>query len=150
VDLALWLADFPDPIRVSASMDRSRGTNTVEDSMMVHIECAGGVDFSFDVSWAYVGQEERWWFEVLSARGSARLAPLRVVKMLNGKPTDVSPSGAAARESVFLQSYRAELAHFIAVVNEDTPYDAPEDQLLVIKLMEAIYKAAEEGKEVRL
>jgi len=35
--------------------------------------------------------------------------------MLNGKPTDVSPSGAAARESVFLQSYRAELAHFIAV-----------------------------------
>jgi predicted dehydrogenase len=36
------------------------------------------------------------------------------------------------------------------VVNEDTPYDAPEDQLLVIRLMEAIYKAAEEGKEVRL
>jgi hypothetical protein len=35
-------------------------------------------------------------------------------------------------------------------VNEDIPYDAPEDQLLVIKLMEAIYKAAEEGKEVRL
>jgi len=150
VDLALWLADFPDPVRVSASMDRTRGANTVEDSMMVHVECAGGVDFSFDVSWSYVGQEERWWFEVLSARGSARLAPLRVVKLLNGKPTDVSPSGAAARESVFLQSYRAELAHFIAVVNEDTPYDAPEDQLLVIKLMEAIYKAAEEGKEVRL
>jgi predicted dehydrogenase len=72
------------------------------------------------------------------------------VKMLNGKPTDVSPSGAAARESVFLQSYRAEIAHFIAVVNETTPYDPPEDQLMVIKLMEAIYKAAEEGKEVRL
>jgi predicted dehydrogenase len=51
---------------------------------------------------------------------------------------------------VFLQSYRAELAHFIAVVNETTPYDPPEDQLVVIKLMEAIYKAAEEGKEVRL
>ena len=118
--------------------------------MIVHVECAGGISFSFDVSWSYVGQEERWWFEVLSGRGSARLAPLRVVKLLNGKPTDVSPSGAAARESVFLQSYRAELAHFIAVVNESTPYEAPDDQLVVIKLMEAIYKAAEEGKEVRL
>jgi predicted dehydrogenase len=150
VDLALWLADFPEPIRVSAQMDRARGATTVEDSMIVHVECAGGISFSFDVSWSYVGQEERWWFEVLSGRGSARLAPLRVVKMLNGKPTDVSPSGAAARESVFLQSYRAELAHFIAVVNEHTPYDPPEDQLLVIKLMEAIYKAADEGKEVRL
>jgi len=150
VDLALWVADFPEPVRVTAHMDRTRGTSTVEDSMIVHVECAGGMSFSFDVSWTYVGQEERWWFEVLSGRGSARLAPLRVVKMLNGKPTDVSPSGAAARESVFLQSYRAELAHFIAVVNEATPYEPPEDQLVVIKLMEAIYKAAEEGKEVRL
>jgi predicted dehydrogenase len=150
VDLALWVADFPEPIRVTAHMDRTRGASTVEDSMIVHVECAGGMSFSFDVSWSYVGQEERWWFEALTSRGSARLAPLRVVKMLNGKPTDVSPSGAAARESVFLQSYRAELAHFIAVVNETTPYDPPEDQLIVIKLMEAIYKAAEEGKEVRL
>jgi predicted dehydrogenase len=150
VDLALWLADFPEPVRVNAHMDRGRGVGTVEDAMMVHVECAGGISFSFDVSWAYVGQEERWWFEVLSARGSARLAPLRVVKMLNGKPTDVSPSGAAARESVFLQSYRAELAHFIAVVNDETPYDPPEDQLLVMKLIEAIYKAAEDGREVRL
>ena len=150
VDLALWVADFPEPIRVTAHMDRTRGASTVEDSMIVHVECAGGMSFSFDVSWSYVGQEERWWFEALTSRGSARLAPLRVVKMLNGKPTDVSPSGAAARESVFLQSYRAELAHFIAVVNETTPYDPPDDQLIVIKLMEAIYKAAEEGKEVRL
>jgi len=150
VDLALWLADFPEPVRVNAHMDRGRGVGTVEDAMMVHVECAGGISFSFDVSWSYVGQEERWWFEVLSARGSARLAPLRVVKMLNGKPTDVSPSGAAARESVFLQSYRAELAHFIAVVNEETPYDPPEDQLVVMKLIEAIYKAAEDGREVRL
>ncbi len=150
VDLALWLADFPEPVRVNAHMDRGRGVGTVEDAMIVHVECAGGISFSFDVSWAYVGQEERWWFEVLSARGSARLAPLRVVKMLNGKPTDVSPSGAAARESVFLQSYRAELAHFIAVVNEETPYDPPEDQLVVMKLIEAIYKAAEDGREVRL
>ena len=150
VDLAMWLADFPEPTRVTAHMDRGRGASTVEDAMLVHVECAGGTSFSFDVSWTYVGQEERWWFEVLTGRGSARLAPLRVVKMLNGKPTDVSPSGAAARESVFLQSYRAELAHFVAVVNEDTPYELPDDQLVVMKLMEAIYKAAEEGREVRL
>ena len=64
----------------------------------------------------YVGEEERWWFETLSTRGSTRLAPLRVVKELHGRPTDVSPRGAAARESAFIQSYRAELAHFVAVV----------------------------------
>jgi len=149
LDLAMWVADFPEPVRVSAHMDRARGVATVEDAMIVHLECAGGISFSFDVSWAYVGQEERWWFEVLSGRGSARLAPLRVVKQLNGRPTDVSPSGAAARESAFLQSYRAELTHFVSIVNEATPYEPPDDQLLVMRITEAIYKAAEEGKEVR-
>ena len=149
LDLSLWLADFPDPVRVSAQMVLHR-PGSVEDSMLVHVECAGGVGFGIDVSWAYVGQEERWWFEVLSSRGSARLAPLRVVKELNGRPTNVSPTGAAARESVFLQSYRAELAHFVAVLKDETPYEAPEDQLKVMKVLEAVYKSAAEGREIRL
>lgn len=148
LDLALWLADFPEPVRVSAHMDRTSGGN-VEDMMLVHLECAAGISFSFDVSWAYVGQDERWWFEVVSSRGSARLSPLRVVKELNGRPTNVSPTGAAARESVFLQSYRAEIAHFIALLNGEAAYEPPEDQIKVMRLMEAIYKSAEEGREIR-
>ena len=150
LDLALWLADFPEPVRVTAHMDRGSGKSAVEDAMLVHLECAGGVSFSFDISRAYVGDEERWWFEVLSTRGSARLAPLRVVKELNGRPTDVSPGGAAARESAFIQSYRAELAHFIAVVNGESKYEAPTDQVTLHRVLEAIYKSAEEGKEIRL
>lgn len=149
LDLALWLADYPEPIRVTTHMDRGRGASTVEDAMVVQLECAGGASFLFDVSTAYVGEEERWWFEVLAARGSARLAPLRVVKELNGRPTDVSPSGAAGRESAFIQSYRAELAHFVAVVRGETAYEPPADQVALLKVMEAIYKSAEEGKEIR-
>jgi predicted dehydrogenase len=150
LDLALWLSSFPEPTRVSAHMERGRAASAVEDSMLVHLECAPGITYTFDVNWAYVGQEERWWFEVLSSRGSARLAPLRVVKELNGRATDVSPTGAAARESAFIQSYRAELAHFIAVVREEAPYDPPTNQVMVHRVLEAIYKAADEGKEIRL
>jgi predicted dehydrogenase len=149
LDLALWLADYPEPVRVTSHMDRGRGASAVEDAMIVQLECAGGASFLFDVSAAYVGEEERSWFEVLAARGSARLAPLRVVKELNGRPTNVSPTGAAGRESAFIQSYRAELAHFLAVVNGETPYEAPTDQVILHRIVEAIYKAAEEGKEVR-
>ncbi len=149
LDLSLWLADFPDPVRVSAHMDKS-GEGSVEDMMLVQFECAGGISFSIDVSWAYVGHEERWWFEVISTKGSARLSPLRVVKELNGRPTNVSPTGAAARESVFLQSYRAEIAHFIAVLNDEASYDPPTDQIKVMRLMDAIYRSAEEGREIRL
>jgi len=149
VDLAMWLADYPAPVRVWAHMDRPRGC-AVEESALVTLECDTGVAFTFDISWAYVGYEERWWFETLSSRGSARLAPLRVVKELNAKPTDVSPGGAAARESSFNQSYRAELAHFLSVVREETPYEAPTDQIILHKVIEAAYRSADEGKEVKL
>lgn len=150
LDLALWFADFPQPVRVTAHMERGRGASTVEESMLVHLECAQGVTFAFDVNWSYVGEEDRFWFEILASRGSGRLAPLRVIKELNGRPMDVSPSGASARESAFYQSYRAQLAHFIAVVRGDARYEPPEDQLVVHKVLDAIYRSAEEGKEIRL
>lgn len=150
LDLALWFADFPQPVRVSAQMERGRGASTVEDAMLVQLECAGGVSLSFDVNWAYLGEEDRFWFEILASRGTGRLAPLRVIKELNGRAMDVSPSGATARESAFYQSYRAQLAHFMAVVRGDVKYEPPEDQIVVHKVLEAIYKSAEEGKEVRL
>jgi predicted dehydrogenase len=150
LDLALWLADFPEAERVLAHMDRATGKNAVEDGMLVQLTCAGGVSFNFDVMSSYVGEEERWWFETISTRGSARLAPLRVVKELHGRPTDVSPRGAAARESAFIQSYRAELAHFLAVLAGDAEYEPPADQLTLHRIVEAIYKSADEEKEIRL
>jgi len=149
LDLALWLTDFSEAVRVSAQFDRGRGASAVEDSMAMQIELAGGLLFTADVAWNYVGEEDRWWFETRASRGSARLAPLRVVKLLNGRPTDVSPTSAAARESAFIQSYRAELAHFIALIRDEIPYKPPSDQLVVQKLVEAVYKSAEEGREIR-
>lgn len=131
-------------------MDRRRGANTVEDSAVVALECNDGAAFVFDVSLDYTGVEERWWFEALCARGSARLAPLRVVKEINSTPIDVSPSGAAARESAFLQSYRAELAHFTSVVRAEIEYEAPTDQVVLLRVLEAAYRSADEGREVRL
>jgi predicted dehydrogenase len=105
---------------------------------------------TFDLSWSYVGEHERWWFESISSRGSARLAPLRVVKEINGKPVDVSPTGAAARETAFVQSYRAELAHFIAVLRDESAYDPPADQVILHRILEAAYRSADEKCEVTL
>ena len=150
LDLALWISDASEVERVSASMDRGRGASAVEESMLVTLTCASGMVTVIDVMNSYIGQEERWWFEIFATRGSGRLAPLRVVKELNGRATDVSPTGAAGRESAFLQSYRAELAHFLAVVQETVPYEAPTDQVRLHRVIEAIYKSAEEGKEIRL
>ncbi len=149
LDLATWLSDSPSPVRVSASMRRGRAASAVEDAMQVLLEYENGLSVALDVSWNYIGDEDRWWFEVHATRGSARLAPLRVTKELNGRAVDVSPSGASARESPFLQSYRAEIAHFLAVIRGEAPYEPPVGQVIVHKTLEAIYKAADDGKEIR-
>src|SRR5256885_4541366 len=65
LDLALWLADFPEPERVAAHMERSAsGKNAVEDAMLVQLHCAGAV-FNFDVSGTSVGEAGRWRFETV-------------------------------------------------------------------------------------
>lgn len=150
LDLAGWLTDFPRVTRVSAAIERARGANAVEDAMLVMIECQGGFSVSIDTRWNYVGDEDRWWFEVIGTQGSARLSPLRITKELHGNAVDVSPSGAAQRDTVTIQSYRAELAHFMAVIRGDAPYDPPTDQVRVYKLLDLIYKAADDAKEIRL
>jgi len=150
LDLALWLADFPEPVRVSAHMERGRGASAVEDAMFAFIECEQGKTIVIDVNWSVTAQEDRWWFDVLATRGSAQLSPFKVVKALNATPADVTPRGAAVRESAVTQSYRAELAHFLAVLREETSYEPPTDQVVVHRIAEAIYKSADEEKEVRL
>lgn len=150
LDLALWLHDFPTIARVHAHMHRPKGAKSVESAMLAVLETEDGATLTFDVSWAYVGLDERWWFEVLGSRGSARLNPLRVVKELNGRPAEVSPSGSTVREAAFLQSYRAQHAHVLAVLDGRAPYEPPEDQVTVARALAAIYAAAEAGGEGRV
>lgn len=149
VDLALWLTDAPTPERVSAHFVRDPGKSSVEHTMVALVTCTGGMAFTFNVTWNYVGDRERWAFELLATSGSARLAPLRVLKNLGGRPRDVSPSGAGTRDTPLIQSLRAEMAHFASVVRDESPYEEPLDQLVVQRLIDAAYKSAEEGREVR-
>ncbi len=149
LDLAGWLLDFPRVERVSATMERGRGANAVEESAIVLIECQGGFTVTIDVHANYVGEDQRWWFELIGTSGSARLNPLRLIKEIHGTPVDVSPTGAQTRDTAFIQSYRSELAHFVAVARGDAPYEPPRDQIRVYKLLDMIYKAADDAKELR-
>ncbi len=150
LDLAGWLTDFPRVTRVNATIERVRGVNAVENAAFVMIECDGNFTVTVDTRWDYVSDEDRWWFEIVGTQGSARLSPLRIIKSLHGQAVDVSPSGASQRDSVTTQSYRSELAHFMAVLRGEISYDAPKNHVRVYKLLDMIYKAAEDGKEIRL
>ena len=51
---------------------------------------------------------------------------------------------------MFVQSYRSQLAHFLAVVRGDEKYESLKEQVRLYRLLDAIYRAADEAKELRL
>ena len=149
LDLAGWFTDFPRVERVAVTLQRGRGANAVEEAAVVLIECKGGFTVTLDLQSAYVGTEERWWFELLGSTGSARLAPLRVAREVRGRLVDASPSGAATRDSATVQSHRAALAHFVAAVRGQVVAEPPADQVRLHKLIDLIYASADRGTEWR-
>ncbi len=147
VDLAIWLAGRPEIERVSAW---TKGTGQVDELGAVQLYCGNGVHVLCDVSWRYVGEGERFWLDVQGTRGSASIAPFRVYKELHGAATDVTPTGAVGREHQFSQSYRSEWAYFLAGVRGEVKLVPPEDQVKLHKVLEAIYRSADEQRDVKL
>ena len=149
LDLGLWLAGWPIPKRVSAHLP-GRGAETVEDMGSALVVCENGVSVSVDASWRYLGEGERFWFDVVGKKGAATIGPLRVFREVHGMPTDVTPTGASGRETAFTQSYRAEWTYFLAVVKGDVNAPPPKDQLALQRVIDAVYRSADEGRDVIL
>ncbi len=150
LDLGLWLANNPAPIRVSASLHGGEGNRAVEHSGSALVICEGPVSIFLDVTWNHIGEGERFGLGLRGTKGTAGINPLHVWKELHGMPTDVAPTGAIGRENAFSASYRAQWAHFLAVVRgEAKPFDNQE-QVVIHRVLDAIYRSAAEGKDVSL
>jgi predicted dehydrogenase len=149
IDLGLWLAGWPIPRRISATLVGG-GRESVEAMGMALIVCENGLSIGVAVSWRHLGRGERFWFEMVGKKGTADIAPLRVYKEVHGTPTEVTPTGASGRETPFIQSYRAEWTYFLAVIKGDVNAPPPKDQLTVQRVLEAVYRSALEGRDVLL
>jgi predicted dehydrogenase len=121
----------------------------VEHSGSAFVICEGGLSIFLDVTWHHVGEGERFGLGIRGSKGTAGINPLHVWKELHGVPTDVAPTGSTGRENTFTASYRAEWAHFLAVIRGEAKPFAHE-QLNLHRILDAIYKSAAEGKEVVL
>ncbi len=149
LDLGLWLAGWPVPKRVSAHAAR-RSPDLVEDLGSALVVCENGMALTVDVSWRHLGEGERFWFDLVGSKGSVSLQPLRFFKEVHGTPTDVTPTGATGRETQFIQSYRAEWTYFLAVIKGEVNAPPPKDQLALQRVVEAVYRSADEGHDVLL
>jgi predicted dehydrogenase len=150
IDLGLWLAGYPVPKTVTASLSRDAPGAAVEDAGVALITCEGGVTILVDISWHFVGDAERFWLDLIGSKGSASAAPLRVFKEVHGTPMNVTPTGASGRENAFTASYRAEWAHFLAMASGAVERPSLQDQVTLHRVIDAVYQSAAEGRSVSL
>ena len=150
IDLSLWLAGTLTPARISAVLERPDRKDAVEEAGSAFVVCAEGAALFVDVTWHHVGEGERFGVGIRGTKGSAGINPLHVWKELHGVPTDVTPTGGGSRESQFTAAFRAEWAHFLAAIRGEAKAPDLHEQVVLHRIMDAIYKAAADGRDVSL
>jgi len=149
LDLALWLLDYPEPKRVVAHLHRTPGME-VEDSAVLLLYLEGHRVINLEVTWSLQSTRERQFLSLLGSAGSASLSPLDVTKELDGELHDVTPPLSASRENQYTASYRQEMLNFMEIVRGERAPTAPREQVTLLKVIEAAYRSAEEGRDIAL
>ena len=149
LDLGLWVLGYPAPRRLSAHLRRLSG-DEIDDVAIVLLELAGGTTLSVEVMWSLAATEDEQSLQALGTRGSLSLSPFRVQKESRDEIVDVTPELRPAVENLFTASYRRELDHFMEVARGDQEVPLPDEQEMLMAIVEACYRSADEGREIVL
>lgn len=150
LDMAFWMMGFPSVQRVVAA-HFSHTTRGVEDTSLVSITMQSGSVISLEASWSMCLQDDVYYCQVFGTEGTASLNPLRIHKQLHGSLVDLAPSKLDPPEKLFKPSYENELKHFLGAIRGVHPVISTADEAVQrMRIVEAAYKAARTGKEVKL
>ena len=167
IDLAIWLMGNPTPVAVSgctytkfADSDLSDSVNSsfgdkkadgifdVEDLAMGFIKFDNGACLQIEFSWASNIAKESVFVELRGDKAGAefRDGGLKIYTEEDGKLKDILPDVVDDNHI-----HSDNLAHFANVLlNGVEPDFTPVQGVNMIKILEAMYKSAETGMEVRL
>jgi predicted dehydrogenase len=150
LDLALWMAGYPEVKSVNAICYKHQ-TKSVEDSAIVFIKFKNDATLFIDVSWSYEFEESIFYLNIFGTEGTGELNPFRIYKDVQGKLVSLSPAKMGRPDVIYWKSYENELKHFIGAVRELHPLiSSAEDALYRNKIIDSIYKSAENRKEIVL
>jgi predicted dehydrogenase len=149
IDAALWLLGYPTPERLTAYL-LDRDEDQVDDSAVVLMRLEGNITCSIEVSWDLAAIKDRHTVVTMGSEGFGSLAPFVVQRETAGKVVDVTPRLAPGTETVYTASYRRELEYFRACVRGEREEPLPEEQEVLLGIIDACYKSSEEGREIVL
>lgn len=149
LDQALWIMGAPKVESVTASVHR-RTKGEGEDSATAFLRLTSGATLSLELTWGLLMERDFAYLNLFGTGGAALLNPLRIHKGMHGTLVNVTPTMPTPGNQ-FKQSVEAQIAHFAESLRKTgRPMGSAEEILPVMELMDAIYRSAEQGKEVRL
>ena len=150
LDLCMWIVGFPEIKRVSCVLNGPEGG--VESAATVMAETRGGIALTFEVSDRLFAGEDRFYVRVMGSQGSGSLPPLDVYKQVGGRPMEVTPRQPKPRggENSYMNAYRRLLDDFVRCARGLGDPVLPWEQVQLMALVEAAYRAAKSRKEVEL
>ncbi len=170
IDLTMWLMGSPKPVAVTgctyckfADTDVSDSTESkfgekaaggifdVEDLAMGFIKFDNGACMQIEFSWASNIAEENRFFELRGTKAGAKWDAVSNKLAFYGEEYGSTVDYLPNIDNEAVQAHGANLAHFVDVVlNGAAPMFLPQQGVDMVKILEALYKSAETGKEVLL
>ncbi|HET7225136.1 MAG TPA: Gfo/Idh/MocA family oxidoreductase [Candidatus Eisenbacteria bacterium] len=149
LDQALWILGGPKVESVTASLHRSR-KGEVEDSATAFLRLGSGATLTLELTWGLLMEKDFAYLNLFGSGGAALLNPLRVHKGMHGNLVNVTPAMETARHQ-YKHSMEAQVAHFAESLRRgQKPMGSADEILPVMELMDAVYRSADQGREVRL
>ena len=163
LDQTIWLAGNPNPLSVSAVMQQRFGQRPeivaawganawdpkcfdVEDFAAAFVRFQDGSSMVLRTSWAAHIAKDQFSSLLLGAEGGATTLPPTVYSLGEGKQVNEELGPFP-----WSNPYEAEMAHFLAVARGEVgPIVKEEETMNVQRILDAAYRSAEEGREVRV
>ncbi len=150
LDLSLWIMDNPKIKNVSVQK-YNHNTKDVEDSAIGLVRLENESIISFEVSWGLHSEWDKFHLAAFGTQGTAHLNPLRAYKRLESSHIDYTIPNSANSQNLFKKSYENELKHFIGAVRDNNYITSSvDDAVMLMNLLEAMYKSAQLKKEVNV
>ena len=149
LDLSLWVLGQPKVVSVTASVHRNR-KGEVEDSATAFFRLETGATLTLELTWGLLMEKDFAYLNLFGSGGAALLNPFRVHKGMHGTLVNVTPTLETSRNQ-YRQSMEAQAAHFAETLRANRrPMGAADEILGVMELLDAVYRSAEQGKEVKV
>ncbi len=151
LDVAWWLMGNRKPVSVKTVLLGKNSQLDVEDSATTLINFEDNSVLTLEVSWTMLTEKERFYVNVFGTKGSAQINPLRVFKDMHGNLINIIPSRDENSILRYKRSYRNELKHFVNCIQNKATIQAGASEIAQrLRLIETMYRSAEEGREVRV